>query len=186
MVLTIYFVDINEDIVNVFVEKFKGINHVFVIHESVTNHKEIADFDAIVSPANSLGYMRGGIDGVYSSMFPEVEERVQKIINTKGFGEERKYIPVGGALVTRTGSEEIPYIISAPTMSRPGTYIGETDNAYMAFDATLRVIKHFNTKKGNKIKTIFCPAFGTGVGGISAEDAAEQMFRAYKEFMFTK
>ena len=181
MDLTIYFVDINKDIVDEFTKKFKDIPNVFVVHESVTNHKEIADFDAIISPANSYGYMRGGIDGVYSSMFPEVEERVQRVISKQGFGEKRKYIPIGGALVTKTGSKEIPYIISAPTMNRPGTFIGETSNAYLAFDAALRVIKKFNSTKQKKIKTIFCPAFGTGVGGISAESAVEQMFRAYKE-----
>lgn len=178
----IHFVDINEDVVAVFADKFKDMPNVSVIYGNVMKHKEITDFDAIVSPANSLGFMRGGIDGFYSQLFPEVEERVQKLINKKGYGTERKYLPIGAALITRTGSDEIPFIVSAPTMRYPGSYIGKTDNAFLAFGAALRVIKAFNERyDNNKINHVFCPAFGTGVGGISPEDAAEQMFRAYTE-----
>ena len=35
---------------------------------------------AIVSPANSFGFMNGGIDAVYMHMFPGIEARTQKRI----------------------------------------------------------------------------------------------------------
>ena len=39
--------------------------------------------DAVVSPANSFGFMRGGVDGVYTRVFGEgVESGLQAIIRT--------------------------------------------------------------------------------------------------------
>lgn len=39
--------------------------------------------DTVVSPANSFGFMRGGVDGVYTRVFGEgVESRLQAIIRT--------------------------------------------------------------------------------------------------------
>src|SRR4051794_20495395 len=35
---------------------------------------------AIVSPANSYGWMRGGIDAIYARAFPEVEQHVRSAV----------------------------------------------------------------------------------------------------------
>ena len=72
--------------------------------------------DAVVSPANSFGFMRGGVDGVYTRVFGEgVESRLQAIIRTLPAEE----LPVGEALIVPTGHSGIPWLISAPTMRRP-------------------------------------------------------------------
>ena len=72
--------------------------------------------DAVVSPANSFGFMRGGVDGVYTRVFGEgVESRLQAIIRTLPAEE----LPVGEALIVPTGHTGIPWLISAPTMRRP-------------------------------------------------------------------
>ena len=56
--------------------------------------------DAVVSPANSFGFMRGGVDGVYTRVFGEgVESRLQAIIRTLPAEE----LPVGEALIVPTG-----------------------------------------------------------------------------------
>ena len=69
--------------------------------------------DAVVSPANSFGFMRGGVDGVYTRVFGSgVEAGLQAIIRTLPSGE----LPVGEALVVPTGHGRIPWLISAPTM----------------------------------------------------------------------
>lgn len=67
--------------------------------------------DAVVSPANSFGFMRGGVDGVYTRVFGEgVESRLQAIIRTLPAEE----LPVGEALIVPTGHTGIPWLISAP------------------------------------------------------------------------
>ena len=44
--------------------------------------------DAVVSPANSYGFMDGGIDMLYSRYFGwKVQERLQHKIQTKHYGE---------------------------------------------------------------------------------------------------
>jgi O-acetyl-ADP-ribose deacetylase (regulator of RNase III) len=69
--------------------------------------------DSIVSPANSFGYMRGGIDGFYTKKFgPGVEKDVQDLIKSEHDGE----MLVGKAEIVETGDKNIPFCISAPTM----------------------------------------------------------------------
>ena len=76
---------------------------------------------ALVSPANSFGYMDGGIDEVYTDEFGEdLQKNLQKIINEKKYGE----LVVGDALImpihdTYQGKIPIDLLISAPTMRHP-------------------------------------------------------------------
>jgi hypothetical protein len=75
---------------------------------------------AIVSPANSQGWMRGGIDAVYATAFPHVENNVRSAVLALHGGE----LPVGEAQIVATGETEPAWLISAPTMSRPGEHAG--------------------------------------------------------------
>src|SRR5882757_6243547 len=56
---------------------------------------------AVVSPANSFGWMRGGIDGVYSRWLPGIEDRVRAAIAAE-WGSE---LPVGETVLVPTGIE---------------------------------------------------------------------------------
>jgi hypothetical protein len=62
---------------------------------------------ALVSPANSYGYMNGGIDLAYRAFFGiEIEHAVQtKITQVAG-----PYLPVGQAILVETGHARIPYL----------------------------------------------------------------------------
>ena len=61
----------------------------------------------VVSPANSHGFMDGGIDAVYRVFFgPEVERRVQDAVSRRPEG----HLPVGASLVVRTGNERVPLL----------------------------------------------------------------------------
>ena len=71
---------------------------------------------AVVSPANSFGWMRGGIDALYSRAFPEVEQNVRSGVLAYHGGE----LPVGEALIVPTGEAAPEWMISAPTMREPG------------------------------------------------------------------
>lgn len=128
--------------------------------------------DAILSPANSFGFMDGGIDLAYSHFFGwELQDRLQETLRREHAGE----LPVGSAAMIPTEHSDIPYLVSAPTMRVPGN-IADTVNVYLAFRAALLAVK------GRKeIQSLLSPALGTGVGGMPIERAAKQMYAAYAE-----
>lgn len=150
---------------------FDNVEQVEIIDGDILKQKG----DAIVSPANSFGYMDGGLDLKYSKHFGwQLESRVRARLENEYFGE----IPVGNALIIETGSQDIPYLISAPTMRVPSD-VSNTVNAYLAFKAILQAcLKH--NKLHRKIKTVLCPGLGTGEGRMAAEVCAKQMYMAYQ------
>ncbi|HWE44686.1 MAG TPA: macro domain-containing protein [Caulobacteraceae bacterium] len=133
------------------------------------HHGSIFDVacDAMVSPANSLGYMRGGIDALYAKRFAGIEARVRSAIATRFGGE----MPVGKALMVETGDATVPWLISAPTMRTPMILGPDTDHPRRAITAALRVAE-------GMIETIAFPGMGTGVGGVPPDVCARQMREA--------
>jgi O-acetyl-ADP-ribose deacetylase (regulator of RNase III) len=72
--------------------------------------------DAVVSPANSFGFMDGGIDLPYSKYFGwQVQQRLQELIVQHHRGE----FLVGTAEIVETDDKGIPFLIAAPTMRVP-------------------------------------------------------------------
>ena len=175
--------DTSEDLVVAWKSAFNGYDNLEI---SCGN---IFDFpaDAIISPANSFGFMDGGIDLVYSHYFGwSLQKALQKKIRDVYCGE----LPVGLATIVKTDDEEIKYLISAPTMRMPAL-ISETVNAYLAFRASLIEVVKFNKNNTEQISSILCPGLGTGVGKLSPENCAFQMKYAYdsiilKKFSFPK
>lgn len=147
---------------------FADETNVEVHHGDIFDHKA----DAIVSPANSWGYMDGGIDLVYSEHFGwDLEKRVkEEIAKTTHYNE----LLVGDSLVVPTGDNSIPNLIVAPTMRVPMHLTG-TANAYLAFRAALGIAK----RRG--FESVLSPGMGTGVGNLDPEVAASQMRLAYIE-----
>jgi O-acetyl-ADP-ribose deacetylase (regulator of RNase III) len=133
--------------------------------------------DAVVSPANCFGFMNGGIDRAYTQRFgPQLESRLRELIRRDWDGE----LPVGLALALETGSADIPYLISAPTLRAPVSVAG-TLNAYLAFRATLRAIRRVNAGRPGAIRAVACPGLGTGTGEMPEAICAKQMACAYRE-----
>jgi O-acetyl-ADP-ribose deacetylase (regulator of RNase III) len=131
--------------------------------------------DAVVSPANSFGFMDGGIDLAYCRYFGmDLQSRVQAKIRNEFRGE----LPVGQATVVPTGNETIPYLVAAPTMRVPDQ-IGDTVNVYLAFRATLLAVLAHNDETLSAIHSIRVPALGTGIGAMPFARAARQMQAAY-------
>jgi len=110
--------------------------------------------DAIVSPANSFGYMDGGIDAVYIHRFGTgLQSRLQQRLVEEHHGE----LPVGQAVIVETVDEEIPWLVSAPTMRIPEP-VPNTLNAYLAFRAALRAVLEHNADGANEpIGSVLCP-----------------------------
>lgn len=133
--------------------------------------------DAIISPANSFGFMDGGLDYALSEYFGwDLEKQVQKFINSRPLKE----LLVGEALIVPTGHESVPWLIVAPTMRVP-MRLRQSVNAYLAMKAILStVITH--AKKKN-IKEVAIPGLGSGVGRLPVEVAALQMWEAWREIV---
>jgi len=145
--------------------------------------------DSIVSPANSFGFMRGGIDGIYTKKFGLVVERnVQKLIQDFHYGE----MLVGEAEIVETENKEIPFCISAPTMRIGTTLEQTTTNPYLAARAVFLLWKHGTIKYGDfkgkavkdVVKEIAFPGLGTGVGGVSYEACSFQVIQALRHIIF--
>lgn len=126
--------------------------------------------DALVSPANSFGFMDGGIDQVYIDRFgPELQRRVQDAIILQPSGE----LLVGDALFVAMpeNSEGIEHLVVAPTMRVP-MLIGPL-NAYLATRAAVRLA----LSRG--VNLLLMPGMGTGCGGLDPGSAAVAMRKGY-------
>ena len=130
--------------------------------------------DAIVSPANSFGFMDGGVDYAISMRLRwDFQLKLQQKIKNLPEGE----LLVGRAMVLPTGDEVIKYLVSAPTMRVPMTFnISTSVNAYLAMKAAL-----LEAKKYTEIQSMAIPGFCTGVGRMKPMNAAKQMSEAFKE-----
>jgi O-acetyl-ADP-ribose deacetylase (regulator of RNase III) len=138
--------------------------------------------DAVVSPANSFGLMRGGIDAVYSAAWPGIEQRVRSAVLAFHGGE----LPVGEAVVVATGTTRPGWLFSAPTMRAPATLLPVgTVHPYLAARAVFRLWRTGRVEDGRPvrraIRSIAIPGLGTGVGGVSAESCARQVAAAWDE-----
>lgn len=129
--------------------------------------------DCIVSPANSFGFMDGGLDYYISEYLGwDIQEKLQKKIAKNYNGE----LLVGQAEIIETKHKDIPFCLCAPTMRVP-LIIKDTVNVYLAMKAILTTVKDHP-----QIKTISIPGLGTGVGQINLNVCAKQMRKAYEDF----
>ncbi len=131
--------------------------------------------DAVVSPANSFGFMDGGLDYALSERFGwHLQEQLQSLIAQRPMKE----LLVGEALIMPTGDTITPWLISAPTMRVP-MRLRQSINAYLAMKAILLTAR--NADCDPAIRSVAIPGLGTGVGALSPDTAALQMWIAYRE-----
>jgi O-acetyl-ADP-ribose deacetylase (regulator of RNase III) len=141
--------------------------------------------DAVVSPANSFGFMDGGIDHRYSHRFGwEVQARLQEMIRTRHHGE----LLVGSAEIVDTGELRIPYVIAAPTMRVP-MVLHDSVNPYLAARAVFLLVRHGVIPSGSlageavaaAVSSVAFPGLGTGVGRVGPNTCARQVRAAIEE-----
>ncbi|HEY4328722.1 MAG TPA: macro domain-containing protein [Phycisphaerae bacterium] len=147
--------------------------------------------DAYISPANSFGFMDGGLDMMYSQRFGwEVQKNLQQIIRQKHHGE----LLIGAAEIIETNARNPHFIIAAPTMRVP-MILHETVNPYLAARAVFLLIEHGNfsepnTLAGEKIssavQSVVFPGLGTGIGGVGPNTCAKQVRAAIDEFLIDR
>ncbi|XP_071954771.1 uncharacterized protein [Antedon mediterranea] len=184
--------DINKQLVKAWQDIFAPHQHVVISEGDI--FKDAPATDAIVSPANSFGFMDGGIELAYSRHFGlQLMSRLQDAIDTDKDGE----LLVGDALILSTHehvfgkteqsswqgyNQDIPikYLISAPTMRVPMD-VSNTMNAYLAFRAViLKVNKHNKNPDNDPIRSVLCPGLATSFGNMEPRQCALQMKYAYE------
>jgi O-acetyl-ADP-ribose deacetylase (regulator of RNase III) len=180
--MKLLFCDLNEQMIKAWNKNFSEDTNITIYHGSIFEK----DSDAIVSPANSFGFMDGGLDLQISKFFGwHVQERLQEIIKKKHHGE----LLVGYAEIIETDHKNIPYIISAPTMRVP-MILKESVNVYLATKAVLVLLKYGIFSNGSlireKVNKIAIPGMGTGVGRLPYEICALQMKKAVDDIYYEK
>jgi O-acetyl-ADP-ribose deacetylase (regulator of RNase III) len=163
-------IDTNPRLVQAWRELFEGQPGVEVREGDLT----AVACDALVSPANSFGFMDGGVDYAISERLGwGLQDELQRRIRALPEGE----LLVGTAMVLETGDAAIPYLISAPTMRVPTNFnIPTSINAYLAMKAVL-----IRARAHEHIESVAIPGMCTGVGRMAPEIAARQMLAAYCE-----
>jgi O-acetyl-ADP-ribose deacetylase (regulator of RNase III) len=151
---------------------FAGVQGVQIVCGDITQ----IGCDAVVSPANSFGFMDGGLDYALSERFGwDLQERVQRAIAEL---PERELL-VGRAISVETKDTRVPWLIVAPTMRVPMSFqIATSVNAYLAMKALL-----LEATSHPEIYNVAAPGLCTGVGRMAPEIAAIQMRAAYDEVM---
>jgi len=125
--------------------------------------------DVLVSPANSFGFMTGGVDLHYKNYFGQiVEDNLRRKIGLE-FNNE---LLIGQAtsvkLVNLPPLVKYKYMIAAPTMRVPEN-VSHTINAYLAAKAALMEALRIG------MDSIVFPGLGTGTGCMRPEDCAKQV-----------
>lgn len=163
---------------------FAGLDDVEIYQGSIFD----IECDAVVSPANSFGFMDGGIDLLYSRHFGwQVQDHLRKAIFQRHHGE----LLVGQAEIVETGVPTPAFLIAAPTMRVPMVLGKDSINPYLATRAVFLLARHGHFRQGPlagaplsaHLKTIAFPGMGTGVGRVPAETCARQMRAAYDDVM---
>lgn len=136
---------------------------------------------AVVSPTNSYGWMRGGIDAVYARAFPGIEQSVRSAVLASYGGE----LPLGESVIVPTGEPQPAWLISAPTMREPGERLpADTVHPYLAARAVFLQWQQGKLEDGlvrDVVETIAMPGLGTGVGGVDPQTCARQVVAAWED-----
>ncbi|CAH6419450.1 Macro domain protein [uncultured virus] len=183
--MELIFVDTNSDVINTY-EKILGPgtnkhSHIFKSQDINTIATPDYPIDYIVSPANSHGLMDGGIDLIYSRMFPGIGSKVRSAIKKRY--PETKLLPVGECLsvtideMRRCNPPCITKLIVCPTMILPGD-IRDTDNVYLACRSLFLFLK----LQKRKLRVII-PGMGTLTGRLTPEESAKQILLALTEIL---
>lgn len=166
--MELHLVDQNPAVVTAWQTSFANVEGVFIHYGDILLIAE----EAIDSPANSYGYMDGGIDDLYIKFFGlKIQTILHKVIEKRSEG----YLPVGCAETIKTDHHRIPYLIAAPTMVTPEAI--PSNNCFYAMIAILNLASQYP-----HIGKIFCPGLGTGVGCVEPNLAAQEMLVAFNKW----
>lgn len=188
--------DINEHIISVCKEKFKDTDVDCIV-------KPFSEIEAnfVVTAGNSHGWMSGGIDLAVARHLPLIELNVQEEIKW-GWNN---FLPVGKIAVLPFRqihpSEDpltVQHLIYAPTMEEPGTLINPEDAYYIAckifrfmldtseFPCKFENLPSYLRGIDKSNMSVAICGLGTATGGLTADEFAEMIYRAYIDVIGNK
>ena len=169
-------VDPNEAVCKAWSSAFDEFPDVSIVNG---RFESLAEFDCLVSAANSFGIMDGGVDLAITRFFGvELMNRVQARIIDEYLGEQ----PIGTSFIVETGHPKHPFVAHTPTMRVPMS-ISSTDNVYTAMWAMLLAVRRHNGSSPSQIRKVACPGLGTATGRVPPDEAARQMALAYEWYV---
>jgi O-acetyl-ADP-ribose deacetylase (regulator of RNase III) len=172
----IYLVDLDPALIKAWDENLGDLE----VFETVLGDFFEIPADCMVSPANSFGYMDGGLDAAITyELGGTIQDHVQDSILANYYGE----LPVGCAVIVVTNDSRWPLLASVPTMRVPED-VSKSVNAYLAFRALLlEILKYNKINQDKPIKSVICPGLATGIGNLPPKNCAVQMREAYDQCM---
>lgn len=175
-------VTLDDDFFNLAKKKFHN-----VYKQSIQSYIPKKKTVFYVSPANSLGFMDGGIDKILSRiLFSGIEPIVISSIIKHGKRNinSQPYLPIGSSIILKTSSIEPhilhlnTFLVVAPTMLVPQN-VENTNNCYYATMATLyNIFINSNFTDCEVIFTSMC----CGYGNMTAENSLNQFLKGVKDF----
>ncbi len=167
--MRLHLVDINPEVAAALSEAFRPHPEVQVACDDILRVAR----HCVVSPANSQGFMDGGVDAAYLSFFGlALQAKVLDAIARRPEG----FLPVGASVAVATGNDTIPFLIVAPTMETPEEV--PASHAGRALRAVLREVRR-NPRLG---EDVYCPGLTTHVGHVAPAEAAQSMVAAYESW----
>ncbi|KID94493.1 phage tail assembly-like protein, partial [Metarhizium majus ARSEF 297] len=159
---------------------------------------DTANFDLVVSPANSYGRLDGGFDDVISRAFSPRGDylALTHVAQAKLYDEWCGFAPPGSCTLVRIPDEfrgrsknvwGTRYIALCPTMRTPQEVEWDREVVYESIWSLLVAIdKHNRARPEDRISSILMTPLATGTGRVSPERWAHQMFLAMKHFVDAK
>lgn len=137
---------------------------------------DLEQYDILISPANSFGELKGGIDMTYYRLLgrEKIADRVSKYIRKYADGE----IHIGdfGIVPIDNADTKPSYLVLCPTMVVPMGLPVDSRNAYYYMRAVLKSVRKLSTTiYTGKNMNVLCPIPCIGVGGMNPKLAAKQL-----------
>lgn len=185
--IKITFLSREQNIINnlkTYLKRYGGFDFEFITDEL----RDISQlqYDCLVSPANSYGELKGGVDMCYYMNLgkEDLQNAIYHVIKNKFYGE----ILIGQCccfpLEVFNPGLGPKYLLLCPTMTIPAD-VSQTRNAY--YFARALLTKLFELKKLNiEIKTVLCPIPCVGVGQMDSKMAAMQIDLAFDSIINKK
>lgn len=172
--LKIYIVTIDEEVYEAFKDAFGDVKNVHIVNEDIRTFydKKADEIDCLVSPGNAYGYMTGGYDAALLDILDyDFQFKVQEYIEKHYYGEQ----PVASSFIIDTDIAGLR-LIHTPTMQYPSP-IDDNFVVYQCMRTTLMcALKH-------DVNCIAIPAFGTSIGKVDGDNAANLMLEAYVQIL---
>lgn len=165
-------IDVNPSMIDAWRGSFEENPEVEIVLGSLLDQQ----VSAWVTPTNSKGAMRGGLDAIIKRHLGNpIETKVQKEIQRLYLG----VMPIGCAVCVVTDSKNPLYLISTPTMGPSSDNVGDTFNVALACAAALQAAHLHNKRTPVSIQSIAMPGLGAASGKVPVEICADLMWTAY-------